>query len=153
MKILLSLMLTLFIGCATNLNSKDYTIIQGALVTVPVVDGKSERLTFYVSTPGGVVIAIAENKENFELLRSLANQMGHNRATVYLFCRKADSEWREYVDSVDFEVFGVGYYDFYAKRYVTIITTYGNSFSDVMRSADWASFTSSLIKKGIGAAL
>jgi hypothetical protein len=146
--------LAIVFACATNLYSDDYTVVQGKLRAIPIADGDNKRLTFYIdASDGQTYIAIAENKENFDILRTLVNQIGHNEATVYLFCQEADKEWHEYVDSVDYEVFGVGYYDFYAQRYVTVITTYGSRFTDVLRSADWGTFTSSLLKKGIGAAL
>lgn len=144
----------LFVSCATNLYSDDYTVIQGKLRAIPIADAENKRLTFYIdSNDGQTYIAIAENRENFDILKTLVNQIGDNEATIYLFCQEADKEWHEYVDSVDYEVFGVGYYDFYAARYVTVITTYGDRFTDVLRSADWGAFTSSLLKKGIGAAL
>lgn len=148
-------MLALVIGCATGIHSSGYTIIQGTLKEVPIIDSHEERLTFYLTDADGLImIAIAENKENFELLEGLHQTLAGNEATVYLFCREADSEWREYVDgSVDYEVFGIGYYDYFAKRYVTVVTTYGNTFTDVLKSQDWASFTTGLLKKGIGAAL
>jgi len=153
MKNLLAFCLVIIMGCATSIYDKGYEVIQGNLITVPIVDKETKRLTFYLSTPEANYIAIAENQENFDLLKSLSNQIGYNKATMYLFCKPADPEWHEYVDSVDYEVFGVGYYDFYAQRYVTVITTYGTSFTDVLRSTDWKSFTSGLLKKGIGAAL
>jgi len=153
MKTLLALVLLLMIGCASNIYDRGYEVIQGTLIGAPILDRSTRRLTFYVDTADGKMIAIAENKENYEILKSLSNQIGHNKATMYLFCKEADSEWNEYVDSVDYEVYGVGYYDYYAERYVTVITTYGNSFTDVLRSQDWASFTTGLLKKGIGAAL
>lgn len=153
MKHLFALLLTLTIGCATTLYDRDYTIIQGTLAAVPIVDKKNERMTFYLHTTEGTYIAIAENRENFDLLESLAHRLNDNKATVYLFCEEAGEEWREYVDSVDYEVFGVGYYDYYAARYVTVITTYGNSFTDVLRSQDWTGFVTSLVKKGVDTAL
>ena len=153
MKHLLVIVLSLMIGCATSIYDKGYEVIQGTLIEVPILDRSSRRLTFYLDAPEGKMIAIAENKENWDLLKSLANSIGYNKATIYLFCKPADSTWNEYVDSVDFEVFGVGYYDFYAERYVTVITTYGTSFTDVLRSQDWKHFATSLLKKGVGAAL
>lgn len=141
-------------SCATGIYSQGYIVIEGKLLSVPITDRESKRLTFYLkTTEGSSIIAIAENTENFSLLRSLANAVGNNKETIFFFCQPADSEWREYVDSVDYEVFGVGYFDNYAERYVTIITTYGSSFGDVMRSQDWAAFTTGLIKKGLNAAI
>lgn len=153
MKTLLVLVILFIIGCATGLYAGNYEIIQGTLISVPIVDRSTKRLTFYMDTADGKIIAIAENRENFDVLKTLSNQIGNNKATMYLFCKEAGGEWHEYVDSVDFEVFGVGYYDFNAERYVTVITTYGDSFTDVLRSQDWAAFTTGLIKKGIGAAI
>jgi len=154
MKHLLALLLVFLMACATGIYSQGYTVIEGKLLSVPITDRSSKRLSFYLKTATGErIIAIAENTENFSLLRSLSNAVGHNKETIFLFCKPADSEWREYVDSVDYEVFGVGYYDNYAERYVTIITTYGSSFGDVMKSQDWASFVTGLMKKGISAAI
>jgi len=139
-------------ACATDIYSSNYTTVQGQLLTSPIIEPKTKRVIFYLTDDEGQVqIAIAENHENFQLLRSLANNMGNNKATIYLFCIEADNNWREYVDSVDYVVYGIGYYDYFANRYITVITTYGDNFTDVLRSTDWKTFILDVGKKALKA--
>jgi len=154
MRTLLAAVLVLIMGCATNIYSSGYEMIQGIMITPPLLDKHSERITFYLRDYSGkTIVAIAENKDNFKLLKNLAHNIGFNQKPVYLFALQAGSEWREYVDSVDYEVYGVGYYDSYADRYVTVITTYGSKFTDVLRSTDWKSFITNVGKQAIKAVI
>lgn len=155
MKTIIALVLTLAIGCATSLTDlmDDYTVVEGKLLAVPILDLKADTLTFYIIDHDGVPwVGVAENKENEKLLTSLQSII-NMQEDVALFCIKAPSSWKEYIDTVDYVVYAVGYYDPGAQKYVTVLTTYGNTLSDVLKSADWGAFTTSVAKKAISSAL
>jgi hypothetical protein len=136
--------------------AEDYETIKGFLVVAPVLENGDERLFFYVKQEesGSVTVCVAENDRNEDLLRRLAKKaVLEEEQPLFIYGTKVEGKYREYLEGVDYRIFAVSYYNPRSKRYMTVITDYGNRTRDVLRSIGWRNFLKEIAKRGAKAAL
>lgn len=130
--------------------TEDYETIKGVLVAPPVPENGKDRLFMYLKiTPEGeepyILTIVAENTEKKSVLGNLANKLNNAPdATVFVYARKVDGPWYEYVEGIDYVAVAVGVYVPYSNRYALILTDYGESLTDALRSLKWGAFIGTL---------
>jgi hypothetical protein len=111
--------------------TEDYETIKGVLVAPPVPENGKDRLFIYL--------------EKKSVLGNLANKLNNAPdATVFVYARKVDGPWYEYVEGIDYVAVAVGVYVPYSNRYALILTDYGESLTDALRSLKWGAFIGTL---------
>jgi len=154
-------------GCGTFKGPEDikamtekFQTIQGTLVAPPVLDDGGRRLFLYVqrkSTADGVketLVMVAINKDNKGVLQRLARAVPTGtEQPIFVYARPVNGKWKEFVSGVDYEIGGVGYYNRDADRYMTVLTAYGDSLTDVLKNAGWEQFMIEVGKMAIKGAM
>lgn len=161
-KFLLLLITGLLTACSTPNTlkelSEEYTTVRGKVVAPPTPE--AHRLFLYIQmepqegeTEGRVLTCVAENQEKEGILKLLAERVVEADKPLFLIGNPIQGPWHEYAEGVDFEVFAVGYYNPKAQKYQTVITTYGDRVSDMVRSVSWGDFLKMVGKKAVDTAL
>ena len=150
------------IGCGTPQTmrelSENYTTVRGRLVTPPSI--QAHRIFLYIQTDpeegqeqGAILVCVAENKEKDSILQQLAVNVVEADKPLFLLGMPVDGSWNEYAEGIDFEVYAVGYFNPKAKKYQTVITTYGDRVQDVVSSLGWGNLIKAIGKKALDTAL
>lgn len=153
------LCLLFIVGCASGPKNykelgEEYESIKGLIAAPPVLENSDERLILYLKDENeDVMVAIATNHENDNLLQNLAKRLVSVNETVFLFGQPVNGRYEEYLEGVDFEILALSYLDENSDSYMTVITTYGDRVGDLIRSMGWTQFLKNVGKKAVEAAL
>ena len=135
----------------------DFVTINGVLSSQPELD--RDKLILYVlptidgAFKGEVVVCVAFNDENKNLLKKLNDKLVGNEKELVIFGSNIEGSWQEYMDGIDVNVYAISFYNLNAQKYQTIITGYGGRFRDVVKSMSWNQFLIEVGKKAAKAAL
>lgn len=96
-----------------------------------------------------VLLCVAENTDNKQVLINIAEYLKDPKAAnkpVFLYGRRIDSAWKEFVTGINCYVNAVGVYVPSTGQYAVITTEYGDGMFD---SVDWKSFLVTVGKTAI----
>lgn len=149
---IIALLATLMMGCASTsavqkLGSR-YEILKGTLVTAPELDEGGKRLWMYLKVGSEaegdspqIIVCLAVNKKKKRVLaETQANIMDVVEEPIFIYAIEQNEPFEEIVDGVDYYVHAVGYYVPHAKRYRTVLTTYGTSLRAAVKDLKWGDF-------------
>jgi hypothetical protein len=133
--------------------TEEFETVKGHVLN-PSLESTS-RLMFYLQQESEIedtdiiLVCIAENGENKRLLERLHRQLVNTEEPILILGERIEGTYKEYLEGVDFRVSVVAYYDPTARRYIPIITAYGDSIGDLLKRLEWKRF---LYEMGKGAA-
>lgn len=140
--------------------TEEYQTIQGTLVAPPVLEDGGRRLFIYIQrekpTNGTkeVLVCVTVNKDNKDVLKRLSkNVVSGTEQPIFIYARPVNGKWNEFMEGVDYEMIAVGYYNKDAGRYMTAITTYGDSLTDALKNVGWQQFLIDVGKMAIKGAI
>ncbi len=151
-QLIIALITTLLMGCAStsaveSLGSR-YEILKGTLVTAPELDEGGKRLWMYLKVGSEaegdspqIVVCLAVNKEKKRVLAETQTRiMKVVEEPIFIYATKQTEPLEEIVDGVDYYVHAVGYYIPHAKKYRTVLLTYGTSLRAAVKDLKWGDF-------------
>lgn len=96
------------------------------------------------------MVCLARNREREDILEQLQVLLMQSREhTVHVYAQEVTAPIDEIISGVDFEVFAVGVYVADAKKNRVIVTGYGDSLLEAMRSVKWTDFVQRIFGKGV----
>jgi len=127
--------------------------LQGSLASPPRLEAGGHRLFIYLQTEShNLVVCLARNREREDILQQLQELLIQGQEhTVYVYAQTVDGPIEEIMGGVDFEVYAVGVYVVDAKKNRVIVTGYGDSLLDAMKSVKWTDFVQRLLGRGVDA--
>lgn len=96
-----------------------------------------------------IVLCITENEQNKQVLINIAEYLKDPKAAnkpVFLYGRRLDSAWHEYVSGVNCTFDAIGLYVPDSGQYVVIQSIFGDGLFD---QTDWTAFAVTVVKTGI----
>lgn len=97
-----------------------------------------------------LVVCLARNREREDILEQLQGLLMQGRDhSVYVYAQRVDGPIEEIMSGVDYEVYAVGVYVDDAKKNRVVVTGYGDSLLDAMKSVKWTDFVQRIIGKGV----
>ncbi len=96
-----------------------------------------------------VILCITENEQNKQVLVNITSYLNDAKAQdkpIFLYGRRLDSPWHEYVSGVNCTFDAIGLYVPASGQYVVIQSSFGDGLFDSM---DWRSFVVTVVKTGI----
>jgi hypothetical protein len=96
-----------------------------------------------------VILCITENEQNKQVLINIAEYLNDPKAQgkpVFLYGRRLDSAWHEYVSGVNCTFDAIGLYVPANGQYVVIQSIFGDGLFD---QTDWKEFAITVVKTGI----
>ncbi len=96
-----------------------------------------------------VILCITENEQNKQVLINIAEYLKDPKAQgkpVFLYGRRIDSAWHEYVSGVNCTFDAIGLYVPESGQYVVIQSIFGDGLFD---QTDWTAFAVTVFKTGI----
>lgn len=96
-----------------------------------------------------VILCITENEQNKQVLVNIAEYLKDSKAQgkpVFLYGRRLDSAWHEYVSGVNCTFDAIGLYVPESGQYVVIQSIFGDGLFD---QTDWTAFAVTVFKTGI----
>lgn len=125
--------------------------MQGVLASDPRLESSNNRLFIYLQTEShNLVVCLARNREREDILEQLqVLLMAGRENTVHVYAQRVEGSIEEIVGGVDYEVYAVGVYVPDAKKNRVIVTGYGDSLLDAMKSVKWTDFVQRLLGKGV----
>lgn len=123
----------------------------GETVVTPAPDGGTVVLAPKVPSviSKEIILCITENDQNKQVLENIAEYLKDPRAAtkpVFLYGRRLDSAWHEYVSGVNCTFDAIGLYVPESGQYVVIQSIFGDGLFD---QTDWKEFAITVVKTGI----
>ena len=100
-------------------------------------------------TAKDVSLCVAENTDNKQVLANIADYLNDPKAAgkvVYIYGKRVDSAWNEYVTGISCYINAIGFYVPESGSYIILTTDFGDGILDTM---DWKSFVVMVFKTGI----